>query len=68
MEPESDAAALSSITTALEELTQRVVDLATRYDGTPRADVASDLYDAERGLRSAARRLRRVHEGLRRDA
>lgn len=51
---------LSSIGTALEELTSRVTSIADHYATTPREDLAADLYDVERSLRSARRRLDRV--------
>jgi hypothetical protein len=62
---DSDSAAVSSIATALDELTVRVAEIAERYEGTPRADLAADLYDVERALRAATRRLARVHEAMR---
>ena len=61
---DSDSAALSSIATALDEITVRVADLAGRYEGTPRADVATDLYDVERALRTAVRQLAKARSGL----
>lgn len=60
----SEAAQLSSISSALEELTSRIGAVAERYDGTARADVASDLYDVERALRAATRRLAKVQLSL----
>jgi hypothetical protein len=62
---DSDSALLSSIATALDELTVRVAEIAGRYEGTPRADLASDLYDVERALRAATRRLAKVHGAMR---
>lgn len=53
-----DAAQLSSLSTALDELTQRIVTLADGYQASPREDVAADLYEVERNLQAAARRLR----------
>ena len=53
-----DSAQLSSLSTALDDLTQRITSLADDYQGSPREDVASDLYDVERNLQAAARRLR----------
>lgn len=53
-----DPAQLSSLSTALDDLTQRITALADDYQGSPRQDVASDLYDVERNLQAAARRLR----------
>jgi hypothetical protein len=61
----SEAAHLSSISSALDELTGRIADVAARYDGTQRADVASDLYDVERALRAATRRLAKVQLSMR---
>jgi len=53
-----DAAHLSSLSTALDELTQRITSLADDYHSSPREDVAADLYEVERSLQAAARRLR----------
>lgn len=53
-----DAAHLSSLSTALDELTERITQLADEFQGSPREDVASDLYEVERNLQAAARRLR----------
>ena len=50
-------AELSSLTTALEELTRRVTGMAERFAGDKKHDVASDLYAVERALTGAARRL-----------
>lgn len=55
---ELDAAHLSSLSSALSDLTQRVTDLADGLQGAPREDVASDLYEVERHLQAADRRLR----------
>ena len=55
---ELDAAHLSSLSTALGDLTERIVGLADAYQGSPRQDVAADLYDVERHLQAAHRRLR----------
>ena len=53
-----DAAQLSSISTALDELTTRIVSLADAYHESPRDDVAADLYEVERNLHAASRRLK----------
>ena len=53
-----DVAQLSSLSTALEELTRRITSLADGYQASPREDVASDLYDVERNLQAASRRLK----------
>lgn len=55
---ELDTAHLSSLSTALEDLTQRITRLADGYQGSPREDVAADLYEVERNLQAAHRRLR----------
>jgi hypothetical protein len=53
-----DPAQLSSLSTALDELTQRITVLADGLTDSPREDVAADLYDVERNLQAASRRLR----------
>jgi len=55
-----DAAALSSLSTALDDLTARVTTMADGFQGSPREDVAADLYEVERNLQAAARRLKAV--------
>jgi hypothetical protein len=55
---ELDVAHLSSMATALEELTARITKLADGFQGSPREDVAADLYDVERHLQAADRRMR----------
>ncbi len=52
-----DAAHLSSLSSSLGELTHRVTQLAEGYQGSARADVAADLFDVERNLKAANRRL-----------
>lgn len=58
-----DHAELASLTTMLEDLTGRVTKLAEDYQGTPREDVAFDLFEVERLLRGASRRLSKVVRG-----
>ena len=58
--PELDLAQLSSIATALGDLTHRVTAIADQFQGTPREDVAADLYDVERNLQAATRRVERL--------
>lgn len=53
----TDHAQLSSINSAIDDLTARITSIAERYQGTPREDLASDLFEVERNLRAAARRL-----------
>ena len=52
-----NAAELSSLLTALEEITKRVTTIADSYAGQRREDLAGDLYAVERQLVNAARRL-----------
>ena len=63
-DPMSDAAELSSITTVLADLQTRVVEVADRWREIEREDVAGDLYDVERSIRNAQRRIRRAVQGF----
>ena len=56
----SDDAELSSITTALSELRQRITSLAERNAGRDDETVAQGLFDVERTLGEALRRLDRL--------
>ena len=53
----SPGAELSSLTTALDELTSRVAAIAESLAGTEDDLLASDLFEVERSLREAVRRL-----------
>lgn len=56
--PRLDPAELSSLATTLDDLTRRVTALADRFSGSTRDDTsAATLYEVERHLRSATRRL-----------
>jgi hypothetical protein len=55
---EIDTAQLSSLSSSLGDLTGRITALADGLDGSPREDVAADLYEIERSLQEAHRRLR----------
>jgi hypothetical protein len=57
---ELDAAALSALASSLRDLTERVTSIAENHRGQPREDAVADLYDVERHLMAASRRL----EGL----
>jgi len=57
-------AELSSLVTAIEELQQRITAAAEELSGTADDDVAIDLYEVERALRSARRKLHRASEEL----
>ena len=50
-------AELSSLETAIRELTERITAAADELMGTSGEDVAIDLYDVERSLRTALRRI-----------
>jgi len=52
-----DVAQLSSISTSLGDLAERITALADQLQGAPREDVAGDLYEVERSLQVAHRRL-----------
>ena len=54
---ELDVAQLSSLSTSLGTLAERVTMLADGLQGSPREDVAADLYEVERSLQEAHRRL-----------
>jgi hypothetical protein len=58
------AAELSSITTALEELTRRITGLAEREAGTEDEAVTQALFGVERTLGEALRRLERLGKTL----
>ncbi|MBW8827670.1 MAG: hypothetical protein JF603_15145 [Acidobacteria bacterium] len=51
---------LSSMNTALEELAARLGGMADELAGSQRDDVAVALYEVERSLRTAQRRLTKV--------
>jgi hypothetical protein len=53
-------AELSSVATRLHELVGRVTEIADNLGGSERDDVGPELYEVERMLRSAERRLGRV--------
>ena len=60
MNTRSDLALLSSIGAQLEEIANRVTDMAERYGATPDSAVAAELYSAERGVFAANRALDRA--------
>ena len=59
----SDDAELSSISTALDELRSRITTLAERNAGRDDESVAQGLFDVERTLGEALRRLTRLATG-----
>jgi hypothetical protein len=54
---ELDVAQLSSLSSSLGTLTDRVTALADGLQTSARQDVAADLYELERSLQEARRRL-----------
>jgi len=62
----SPQAELSSIATALDELSRRVTAIAERSAGTDLDWLATDMYEGERALREARRRVDRSVGRLRR--
>jgi hypothetical protein len=62
---ETDRAELSALATSIDEVTRRVTAAADRLRGTPRDDIANGLYEVERSLLTAGRKLERVVRDLR---
>jgi hypothetical protein len=62
---ETDRAELSALATTLDDLTSRLTSTADRLQGSPRDDVAEGLYEVERSLRTATRKLERVLRTMR---
>ena len=60
MSPSSDIAELSTVRTQVEDLTERALTVAQRYDDTSDSAVATELFAAERALVSASRALDRA--------
>jgi hypothetical protein len=56
----ANTAELSSLATALYELTQRVTAMADAATAAKDETAAAELYEAERALRVATRRLSRL--------
>ena len=61
---DSDAAELSSITTVVGELAQRVASVAERRGVDPDDPIVARLHEIERSLVTAQRRLRDVGRHL----
>ncbi len=62
---ETDRAELSALATTLDDVSARVTAAAERFRSSPREDVAQGLYEVERALLGASRRLERVLRDLR---
>ena len=60
----TEAPQLSSISSALSELTDRVSAIAETLTGTDREDVAVALFEVERSLLTGSRRLDEVLRSL----
>ena len=60
---DAPTAELSSLATGLDELTARVTGIAERLVNTELDLVASELFEVERALVGAQRRLARLVEG-----
>jgi hypothetical protein len=54
---------LSSITSTLDDVRKRIVQLAESHEQAGRADVAVDLYEVERSLVASVRRLTKLVNG-----
>lgn len=61
----TDLAELSSMAATLSEVLGRVTEMAERYHVAERDDVANDLFEVERSLRTADRRINRAAKTLR---
>lgn len=55
---------LSSVATALAEMTGRITGIADEFAGTERDDIAATLYEVERSLQAASRRLEKLVDEL----
>jgi hypothetical protein len=62
----SDLALLSSIRSQIDELQLRVTTIADQYASTPDSQIASELFSAERALRTVGRTIDRANDLLRR--
>ncbi len=60
----STGSELSSLASSLDDVTRRITALADQLSGTDRDDVAHELYEVERGLQHATRRLEKVVAAL----
>lgn len=56
----ASAAELLSLVTAIEEMQQRITRAADDMAGGPQDDTALELYEVERALRTARRKLSKV--------
>jgi hypothetical protein len=63
----SHRASLASTASSLDELIERITAAADDLSGGPAEDVAADLYEVERSLRTGSRRLAAVLRRLKAD-
>jgi hypothetical protein len=55
---------LASVLSTLDQVLERLSEATHEVDGDEREDLLSDLYEVERHIRSASRRLNRTLVGL----
>lgn len=55
---------LTSVLSTLDQVLERLGEAAEEVDGSEREDLLVDIYEVERHLRAAARRLNRTVSGL----
>ena len=60
----TDKAELSSIGSAVTDLLGRISEMAERWHAAERDDVAKDLFEVERALRTAERRIQRASKAI----
>jgi hypothetical protein len=60
----SERAELSALATSLNDLVDRVGQLSSSLSGAARDDVGQDLFEVERSLMTASRRLSRIVAAL----
>lgn len=61
---DSDAAELSSLTTAVSDIAQRIAEMADRRGSDPDDPMLARLHEIERALVTVERRLRSTAGGL----
>ena len=59
----STLAELSSVATGLEEMARRITAIAEGLTGAEAEDYSADLFEVERALGTASRRLNRLLDG-----
>lgn len=55
-----DLARLASMATTLDDLVERIEEVGNQFTGSKRESLAHDIFEVERSLRSAQRRLNKV--------